>query len=174
MNPTVGFILAILILGVVTFMLGQIIPAIWFLAKFLTVLLFIVLAIVVPIQAASLKLAVRAVFKEDVPFKASYVLMAVLLFVYVAIMMVAFKMRFDPSIAYLGQFVVGSFLLGKFIEMDEESIGILKGALVSLLTTAITYGIWIVGGQHDLGDAGVTDDARLLRVATVACPPGWP
>ncbi|MDP7292311.1 MAG: hypothetical protein QF497_08785 [Verrucomicrobiota bacterium] len=151
--------MAILILGVVTFMLGQIIPAIWFLAKFLTVLLFIVLAIVVPIQAASLKLAVRAVFKEDVPFKASYVLMAVLLFVYVAIMMVAFKMRFDPSIAYLGQFVVGSFLLGKFIEMDEESIGILKGALVSLLTTAITYGIWIVGGSTILGMLGL----RMMR-----------
>ena len=141
MNPTAGLILAILILGVATFMLGQIIPAILVLAKLLLMLLFIVLGIVVPIQAASLKLAVRAIFKEDVPFKASYVLMAILLFVYVVIMMVAIKM---PIIANVGQFIVGSFLLGKFIEMDGESIGILKGALVSLLTTAITYGIWIV------------------------------
>ena len=146
MNPTVGLILAILILGVVTFMLGQIIPVILVLAKLLLMLLFIVLGIVVPIQAASLKLAVRAIFKEDVPFKASYVLMAVLLVVYVVITMIAIKMSFNPSIAYLGQFVVGSFLLGRFIEMDEESIGIMKGALVSLLTTAITYGIMFVAG----------------------------
>ena len=144
MNPTAGLILAILILGVVTFMLGQIIHAILVLAKLLLMLLFIVLGIVVPIQAASLKLAVRAIFKEDVPFKASYVLMAILLFVYVVIMMVAIKM---PIIANVGQFIVGSFLLGKFIEMDGESIGILKGALVSLLTTAITYGIWFVAAD---------------------------
>ena len=147
MNPTAGLILAILILGVVTFMLGQIIPAILVLAKLLVMLLFIVLGIVVPIQAASLKLAVRAIFKEDVPFKASYVLMAILLVVYVVLTMVAIKMRFNPSIAYLGQFIVGSFLLGRFIEMDEESIGIIKGALVSLLTTAITYGIMFVAGS---------------------------
>ena len=147
MNPTAGLILAILILGVATFMLGQIIPAILVLAKLLLMLLFIVLGIVVPIQAASLKLAVRAIFKEDVPFKASYVLMAILLVVYVVLTMVAIKMRFNPSIAYLGQFIVGSFLLGRFIEMDEESIGIIKGALVSLLTTAITYGIMFVAGS---------------------------
>ena len=77
MNMTAGLILAILILGVAIFMLGQIIPAILVLAKLLLMLLFIVLGIVVPIQAASLKLAVRAIFKEDVPFKASYVLMAI-------------------------------------------------------------------------------------------------
>ena len=154
MNPTVGLILAILILGVVTFMLGQIIPAILVLAKLLLMLLFIVLGIVVPIQAASLKLAVRAIFKEDVPFKASYVLMAVLLVVYVVITMIAIKMSFNPSIAYLGQFVAGSFLLGRFIEMDEESIGIIKGALVSLLTTAITYGIMFVAGGMIMGMLG--------------------
>ena len=154
MNPTVGLILAILILGVVTFMLGQIIPAILVLAKLLVMLLFIVLGIVVPIQAASLKLAVRAIFKEDVPFKASYVLMAILLVVYVVLTMVAIKMRFNPSIAYLGQFIVGSFLLGRFIEMDEESIGIIKGALVSLLTTAITYGIMFVAGGMIMGMLG--------------------
>ena len=151
MNPTVGLILAILILGVATFMLGQIIPAILVLAKLLLMLLFIVLGIVVPIQAASLKLAVRAIFKEDVPFKASYVLMAILLFVYVVIMMVAIKM---PIIANVGQFIVGSFLLGKFIEMDGESFGILKGALVSLLTTAITYGIMFVAGGMIMGMLG--------------------
>ena len=154
MNPTAGLILAILILGVVTFMLGQIIPAILVLAKLLLMLLFIVLGIVVPIQAASLKLAVRAIFKEDVPFKASYVLMAILLVVYVVLTMVAIKMRFNPSIAYLGQFIGGSFLLGRFIEMDEESIGIIKGALVSLLTTAITYGIMFVAGGMIMGMLG--------------------
>jgi len=151
MNGTAGLIVAILILGAAMFMLGQIIPGILVLAKVLLVFLVVVLGIVVPVQAASLKLAVRAIFREDVPFKASYVLMAILLFVYVVIMMVAFQ---TPIAAYVGQFVVGSFLLGKFITMDEEPIGILKGALVSLLTTAITYGIWVVAGTTITGMLG--------------------
>ncbi|MBC8243670.1 MAG: hypothetical protein H8E20_04695 [Verrucomicrobia bacterium] len=151
MNATAGLIVAILILGAAMFMLGQIIPAILVLAKVLVMFAVIVLGIVVPIQAASLKLAVRAIFKEDVSFKASYVLMAILLFVYVVIMMVAFK---TPIIAYAGQFVVGSFLLGRFIEMDGDPIGILKGALVSLLTTAITYGIMFVAGSTIMGMLG--------------------
>jgi len=66
-------------------------------------------------------------------------------------MMITIKMRYDPMTAYAGQFVVGSFLLGKFIEIDEESIGILTGTLVSLLTTAITYGIWFVAGTTIMG-----------------------
>ena len=155
MNTKVGLVLGIIMLGVVVFMLGHFFPAIWFLAKFLTILLFILLAIVVPIQAASLKLALRAIFREDVPFKASYVLMSIMLFVYVVIMMVALMMRVDTTAAYIGQFVVGSFLLGRFIEMDEESIGIMKGSLVSLLTTAITYGIWFVGGSTIMGMLGL-------------------
>ena len=157
MNATAGLILAVLIFGAAMFMLGQIIPGILVLAKVLLVFLVVVLGIVVPVQAASLKLAVRAIFREDVPFKASYVLMAILLFVYVVIMMVAFGMRYNPIIAYVGQFVVGSFLLGKFITMDEEPIGILKGALVSLLTTAITYGIWVVAGTTISGMLGMRD-----------------
>ena len=108
MNATVGLVLGVIMLGVVTFMLGHFFPAIWFFAKFLTILLFILLAIVVPIQAASLKLALHGVFREDVPFKASYILMSIILFVYVVIMMVAFMMRFDPTTAYIGQFFVGA------------------------------------------------------------------
>jgi hypothetical protein len=38
--------------------------------------------------------------------------------------------------------------------MDEESIGIMKGALVSLLTTAITYGIMFVAGGMIMGMLG--------------------
>jgi hypothetical protein len=94
-------------------------------------------------------------FREDVPFKASYILMSIILFVYVVIMMVAFMMRFDPTTAYIGQFFVGSFLLGRFIEINEESIGIMKGSLVSLLTTAITYGIWFLGGRTIMGMLGL-------------------
>jgi len=151
MNATAGLILAILIFGAAMFMLGQIISGILMVAKVLVVFLVVVLGIVVPVQAASLKLAVRAIFREDVPFKASYVLMAILLFVFIVVMMITIKMRYDPMTAYAGQFVVGSFLLGKFIEIDEESIGILKGTLVSLLTTAITYGIWFVAGTTIMG-----------------------
>ncbi|MFL3665572.1 MAG: hypothetical protein ACJ06V_03215 [Verrucomicrobiota bacterium] len=69
MSATVGLVLGVIILGVVTFRLGHFFPAIWFFPKFLTILLFILPAIVVPIQAASLKLALHGVFREDVPFK---------------------------------------------------------------------------------------------------------
>ncbi len=102
MSATVGLVLGVIILGVVTFRLGHFFPVIWFFPKFLTILLFILLAIVVPIQAASLKLGLHGVFREDVPFKASYILMSIMLFVYVVIMMVAFMMRFDPTAAYIG------------------------------------------------------------------------
>jgi len=92
MNATAGLILAILIFAAAMFMLGQIIPGILMVAKVLVVFLVVVLGIVVPVQAASLKLAVRAIFREDVPFKASYVLMAILLFVFVVVMMITTKM----------------------------------------------------------------------------------
>lgn len=155
MNATVGLVFGCHHVGGGYFHVGAFLSRDMVFAKFLTILLFILLAIVVPIQAASLKLALRGVFREDVPFKASYVLMSIMLFVYVVIMMVAFMMRFDPTTAYIGQFFVGSFLLGRFIEINEESIGIMKASLVSLLTTAITYGIWFLGGRTIMGMLGL-------------------
>ena len=43
--------------------------------------------------------------------------------------------------------MIGAFLLGYMIQADDEPIGVLKGSLVSLITTAITWGIWITTGQ---------------------------
>ena len=103
----------------------------------LLVLLVILFAIIIPVQAASLLLAVRAVFKEDVTFKSAYFLMAIVLVVTTVVMFVVNNMGFPVWIAYATQFVIGALLLGYMIQADDESIGVLKGSLVSLITTAI-------------------------------------
>jgi len=113
----------------------------------LLVLLVILFAIIIPVQAASLLLAVRAVFKEDVTFKSAYFLMAIVLIVTAVVMFVVNNMGFPIWIAYATQFVIGALLLGYMIQADDEPIGVLKGSLVSLITTAITWGIWITTGQ---------------------------
>jgi len=113
----------------------------------LLVLLVILFAIIIPVQAASLLLAVRAVFKEDVTFKSAYFLMAIVLIVTSVVMFVVNNMGFPVWIAYATQFVIGALLLGYMIQADDEPIGVLKGSLVSLITTAITWGIWITTGQ---------------------------
>ena len=38
---------------------------------------------------------------------------------------------------YLGQFLVGAYVIGRFIEIDEESIGIVKGGVISIISTVI-------------------------------------
>ena len=43
--------------------------------------------------------------------------------------------------------MIGALLLGYMIQADDEPIGVLKGSLVSLIMTAITWGIWITTGQ---------------------------
>ena len=104
----------------------------------LLVLLVILFAIIIP---------VRAVFKEDVTFKSAYFLMAIVLIVTSVVMFVVNNMGFPVWIAYATQFVIGALLLGYMIQADDEPIGVLKGSLVSLITTAITWGIWITTGQ---------------------------
>ena len=104
----------------------------------LLVLLVILFAIIIP---------VRAVFKEDVTFKSAYFLMAIVLIVTAVVMFVVNNMGFPVWIAYATQFVIGALLLGYMIQADDEPIGVLKGSLVSLITTAITWGIWITTGQ---------------------------
>ena len=95
----------------------------------LLVLLVILFAIIIPVQAASLLLAVRAVFKEDVTFKSAYFLMAIVLIVTSVVMFVVNNMGFPVWIAYATQFVIGALLLGYMIQADDEPIGVLKGQL---------------------------------------------
>ena len=113
----------------------------------LLILLVILFAIIIPVQAVSLLLAVRAVFKEDVTFKSAYFLMAIVLIVTAVVMFMVISMGLHPWIAYVTQFVVGALLLGYMIQADDESIGVARGSLVSLITTVITWGVWVTAGQ---------------------------
>ena len=66
----------------------------------LLLLLVILFTIIIPVQAASLLLAVRAVFKEDVTFKVGAFLMAIELIVTSVVMFVVNNMGFPVWIAY--------------------------------------------------------------------------
>jgi hypothetical protein len=103
--------------------------------------------LVLPVILFAFIIPVQAVFKEDVTFKSAYFLMAIVLIVTSMVMFVVNNMGFPVWIAYATQFVIGALLLGYMIQADDEPIGVLKGSLVSLITTAITWGIWITTGQ---------------------------
>ena len=94
----------------------------------LLILLLILFAIIIPVPAASLLLAVRSVFKEDVTFKSAYFLMAIALIVTAVVMFMVISMGFHPWIACATQFVIGALLLGYMIQADDESIGIARVA----------------------------------------------
>ena len=111
---------------------------------YLAVILF---GVIIPIQAGSLLLAVRVIFKQDVDFKSAYFLMAIVLVVTSLVLFMVAMSGLNPILAYAAQFVVGSFLLGYMIKSDDEPIGVVKGSLVSFLTTAITTGIWMTAGS---------------------------
>ena len=64
----------------------------FFLYAGLLILLVILFAIIIPVQAVSLLLAVRAVFKEDVTFKSAYFLMAIVLIVRAVVMFMVISM----------------------------------------------------------------------------------
>ena len=111
---------------------------------YLAVILF---GVIIPIQAGSLLVALRVIFKDDVDFKSAYFLMAIVLVVTSLVFFMVAILSLNPLFAYAAQFIVGSLLLGYMIKSGDEAIGILKGGLVSFLTTAITYGIWAIGGS---------------------------
>jgi hypothetical protein len=94
----------------------------------LLILLVILFAIIIPVPAASLLLAVRSVFKEDVTFKSAYFLMAIVLIVTAVVIFMVVSMGFHPWIACATRFVIGALLLGYMIQADDESIGVARAA----------------------------------------------
>ena len=62
-------------------------------------------------------------------------------------MFMVVSMGFHPWIACATRFVIGALLLGYMIQADDESIGVARGSLVSLITTVITWGVWGTAGQ---------------------------
>ena len=108
----------------------------------------------VPVLAASLMLAVKAIYDEAVPFKASYLMMSIVLACTAGFMIVTIRLGLNPLYVYLGQFLVGAYVIGRFIEIDEESIGILKGGVISIISTVIFYVIWYFVGAAILTALG--------------------
>jgi len=114
----------------------------------------------VPVMAASLMLAVRAIYSESVPFKASYILMSIVLVCTTFFYILAYQMELNSLYAYVGQFLVGAYVLGRFIEIDQESIGIVKGGVISIISTVISYLIWMFVGAMILSWLGF---GKMLR-----------
>ena len=109
---------------------------------------------IVPVLAASLMLAVKAIYDEAVPFKASYLMMSIVLACTAGFMIVTIRLGLNPLYVYLGQFLVGAYVIGRFIEIDEESIGIVKGGVISIISTVIFYVIWYFVGAAILTALG--------------------
>lgn len=99
-------------------------------------------------------LAVKAIYDEAVPFKASYLMMSIVLACTAGFMIVTIRLGLNPLYVYLGQFLVGAYVIGRFIEIDEESIGILKGGVISIISTVIFYVIWYFVGAAILTALG--------------------
>lgn len=108
----------------------------------------------VPVLAASLMLAVKAIYDEAVPFKASYLMISIVLACTAGFMIVTIRLGLNPLYVYLGQFLVGAYVIGRFIEIDEESIGIVKGGVISIISTVIFYVIWYFVGAAILTALG--------------------
>ena len=116
----------------------------------------------VPVLAASLMLAVKAIYDEAVPFKASYLMMSIVLACTAGFMIVTIRLGLNPLYVYLGQFLVGAYVIGRFIEIDEESIGIVKGGVISIISTVIFYVIWYFVGAAILTALGAGKMFRPL------------
>jgi len=99
-------------------------------------------------------LAVKAIYDEAVPFKASYLMMSIVLACTAGFMIVTIRLGLNPLYVYLGQFLVGAYVIGRFIEIDEESIGIVKGGVISIISTVIFYVIWYLVGAAILTALG--------------------
>lgn len=150
-----AMIFAGLIVGVVfMFLLGLFVPAIGGLIKELFMLVAILFGALIPIFAASLMLAVKAIYNEAVPFKASYIMQSIVLACTAGFMIVTMRLGLNILYVYLGQFLVGAYVLGRFIEIDEESIGIVKGGVISIISTVFFYLIWYLVGAAILTAMG--------------------
>jgi len=150
-----AMIIAGLIVGAIfMFLLGSFVPGVGGLIQGLFMLAAILFGAIVPVLAASLMLACRAVYDESVPFKASYIMMSIVLVCTVGFFLVAASLGLNPTYIFVGQFLVGAFVLGRFIEIDEESIGIVKGGVISIISTVIFYLIWFFVGTAILNVLG--------------------
>ena len=150
-----AMIIAGLIVGAVfMFLLGSFVPAIGGLMQGLFMLGGILFGAFIPVMAASLMLACRVVYDAPVPFKASYVLMSIVLVCTVGFFIVARGVGLNELYIFVGQFLVGAYVLGRFIEIDEESIGIVKGGVISIISTVIFYLIWFFVGSAILTAMG--------------------
>ena len=109
-------------------------------------LMAILFGVVIPIQAGSLILSVRAIFKMDADFKSAYLLMSIVLFVTAVIFFIVGMMSANIIIAFFPSLLVGALILGNMMKDEGEPIGLAKGCLVSILTTVITIGIWLIAG----------------------------
>ena len=158
--PKAMVIAGLVIGGVFLFLLSSFVPGVVKLIQVLGMLALVLFGAFVPVMAASLMLAVRAIYSESVPFKASYILMSIVLVCTTFFYTLAYQMELNSLYAYVGQFLVGAYVLSRFIEIDQESIGIVKGGVISIISTVISYLIWMFVGAMILSWLGF---GKMLR-----------
>lgn len=152
--PKAMIISGLIVGAIFMFLLGSFVPGVGGLIQGLFMLAAILFGAMVPVLAASLMLAVKAIYDEAVPFKASYLMMSIVLACTAGFMIVTIRLGLNPLYVYLGQFLVGAYVIGRFIEIDEESIGIVKGGVISIISTVIFYVIWYFVGAAILTALG--------------------
>ena len=96
MNSNAGMYVGLILIAVLLF----------FCFPPLLYLMAILFGVVIPIQAGSLILSVRAIFKMDADFKSAYLLMSIVLFVTAVIFFIVGMMSANIIIAYFYQFIV--------------------------------------------------------------------
>ena len=166
--PKAMIISGLIVGAIFMFLLGSFVPGVGGLIQGLFMLAAILFGAMVPVLAASLMLAVKAIYDEAVPFKASYLMMSIVLACTAGFMIVTIRLGLNPLYVYLGQFLVGAYVIGRFIEIDEESIGIVKGGVISIISTVIFYVIWYLVGAAILTALGAGKMFRLSRKQRVA------
>ncbi len=78
------------------FLLGLFVPGVGGLLQGLFMLAAILFGAMVPVLAASLMLAVKAIYDEAVPFKASYLMMSIVLACTAGFMIVTIRLGLNP------------------------------------------------------------------------------
>ena len=100
--PKAMIISGLIVGAIFMFLLGSFVPGVGGLIQGLFMLAAILFGAMVPVLAASLMLAVKAIYDEAVPFNASYLMMSIVLACTAGFMIVTIRLGYEPVIRLLG------------------------------------------------------------------------
>ena len=94
--PKAMIISGLIVGAIFMFLLGSFVPGVGGFIQGLFMLASILFGAMVPVLAASLMLAVKAIYDEAVPFKASYLMMSIVLACTAGFMIVTIRLGLNP------------------------------------------------------------------------------